>query len=158
GPPRTRPRIPHHLVPVQRGPTIQASQRTTSMGMFCRGPCRCLGGALGSAEPLDQVDVIVPMRVAGGAAALLVAETGIETGCLEGVGAQGNLVAAAALDLLFGFGQQPGSQARATLVVSHPEQVDVAASAPCPAPEPCAQIAAASTDSDAQEPTVTVTC
>ncbi len=45
----------------------------------------------------------MPVRVCGRAAALLVAETGIESWCLEGVGAQGHLIAAASLDLLFGY-------------------------------------------------------
>ncbi len=56
-------------------------------------------GRLGSAELLHEVDVVVPVRVGGRAAALLVAETGIESWCLEGVGAQGHLIAAASLDL-----------------------------------------------------------
>ena len=70
---------------------------------------------------LHQVDVVVPVRVGGRAAALLVAETGIESWCLEGVGAQGHLIAAASLDLLFGCGKEPGSQVRPALVVSHLE-------------------------------------
>jgi len=48
---------------------------------------------LGSAEPLHQVDLVVPVWVGGRATALLVAKTGVETGGLEGVGAQGHPVA-----------------------------------------------------------------
>ena len=53
------------------------------------------------------------MAVGGGrcAAAFLVAEAGVEIGCLEGVGAQGHLVAAAARYLLLGGGEQAGAKA-----------------------------------------------
>jgi hypothetical protein len=58
----------------------------------------------------------MPVRVGGRAAAFLVAEAGVEAGCLEGVGAQGYLVAAAAGDLLFGGGQELGAQATPPVV------------------------------------------
>src|SRR5215467_15667221 len=90
----------------------------------------------GSAELLQQVDVVMAVRVARRAAAFGVAEPGVETRCLEGVGAQGHPVAAAAPDLGFGRGEEPGAQAATALVVSHPEQVDVAAPAPRPPVEP----------------------
>jgi hypothetical protein len=55
------------------------------------------------------VDVVVAVRVARRAAAFLVAEPAVETGCLEGVGAQGYPVAIAAPDLSFGCGEELGS-------------------------------------------------
>ena len=78
------------------------------------------------------VDVVVAVRVTGRASAFGVAEPGVETRCLEGVRAQGHPVAAAAPDLGFGGGQEPGAQAGAALVVAHPQQLDVTAAAPGP--------------------------
>src|SRR5215472_2284294 len=63
------------------------------------------------AERLDEVDVVVAIRIARRAAALGVSVPGVETGCLEGVGVEGHPVAAAAPDLSLGGGQEPGSQA-----------------------------------------------
>src|SRR5262249_60631067 len=91
-------------------------------------------------EQLDHVDLCVAVRVARRAAAFGVAEPGVETGCLEGVGAQGHPVAAATADLGFGCGEEPGSQATTALVVAYPQQVDVAAPAPRPPVEPRAQV------------------
>src|SRR5215468_9696605 len=96
------------------------------------------------------------VRIARRTAAFPVAEPGVETRCLEGVGAQGHPVAAAAADLSFGCGQEPGSQAIAALVVSHPEQVDVAAPAPRPPVEPRAQVTAIPADGHAQQAAVMV--
>jgi len=62
-------------------------------GMDGPGRARLTRGAWGSAEPLHQVDLVVPVWVGGRATALLVAKTGVETGGLEGVGAQGHPVA-----------------------------------------------------------------
>src|SRR6266566_489010 len=97
-------------------------------------------GLPGSAELLHQVDVVVAVRIARRAAAFGVAEPGVETRCLEGVGVEGYPVAAAAPDLGFGRGQESGSQAGTALVVSHPEQVDIAAPAPRPPVEPRTQV------------------
>src|SRR6266516_6056877 len=93
-------------------------------------------------------------RVARRAAAFGVAEPGVEAGCLEGVGAQGHPVAAAAPDLGFGGGEEPGAQAATALVVAHPEQVDVAAAAPRPAVEPRAQVIIVPVDRDRQQTAV----
>src|SRR5215468_6214938 len=96
------------------------------------------------------------VRVARRAAAFGVAEPGVETRCLEGVGAQGHPVAAAAPDLGFGRGEEPGSQATTALVVSHPEQVDVAAPAPRPPVEPREQVTMIPADRDRQQTAVMV--
>src|SRR5438876_6039679 len=111
----------------------------------------------GSAELLQQVDVVMTMRIARRAAAFAVAEPGVETRRLEGVGAQGHPVAAAAPDLGFGGGQEPGSQAVTALVVPHPQQVDVAAPAPRPPVESRAQVTAVPADGDTQHAGVMVT-
>src|SRR5262249_6492164 len=86
----------------------------------------------GSAELLHQVDVVIPVRIARRAPAFGVAEPGVETRCLERVGAQRDPIAATAPDLGLGGGQQPGPQARTALVFSHPEQLDITAPAPRP--------------------------
>ena len=57
------------------------------------------------------------VRIARRAAAFGVAQAGVETRSLEGVGAQGHPVAAAAPDLGFSSGQHPGSQAVTALVL-----------------------------------------
>src|SRR5215470_15423233 len=111
---------------------------------------------LGTMELLHQVDVVVAVRVAGGAAAFGVAEPGVETGCLEGVGTQGHPVAAAASDLGFGCGEEPGAQSATALAVVHPEQVDVAAAAPGPAVEPRVQVTIVAADRDRQQAAVMV--
>src|SRR4029077_12420112 len=72
------------------------------------------------------------------------------------MGVQGDPVAAAVPDLGFGGGQEPGSQARTALVVSHPEQVDVAAPAPGPPVEPRAQVTVVPADRDAQHAAIIV--
>jgi pimeloyl-ACP methyl ester carboxylesterase len=109
-----------------------------------------------SAEPLDQVDVVVAVRVARRAAALGVSEPGVETGRLEGVGVEGNPVAAAAPDLSLGGGQEPGSQAVPALVVADPQQLDVAAPAPCPPGQPRAQVPVVPAGRDGQQAGVVV--
>src|ERR1051325_2266705 len=93
-----------------------------------------------SRQLLYQVNVVVAARVARRPPAFGVAEPGIEPRGLEGMGAQGHAVAAAAPDLGFGGAQQAGTQAQAALVVPHPEQVDVAAAAPGPPVQAAAQI------------------
>src|SRR4029077_18979974 len=65
-------------------------------------------------------------------------------------------VAAAAQDLALGRGQEPGSQAAAALVVSYPEQVDVAAPAPGPPVESREQVTVVPADRDAQHAAVMV--
>src|SRR5690348_6120402 len=110
----------------------------------------------GSVEPLHQVDVLVAVRVARRAAAFGVAEPGVETRRLEGVGAQGHAVAAAAPDLGFGRGEELGAQATTALVVAHPEQVDVAAPTPRPPVEPRAQVTTVAADHDRQQTAVMV--
>jgi hypothetical protein len=57
------------------------------------------------------MNVVVATRVARRPPAFGVAEPGIEPRGLEGMGAQGHPVAAAAPDLGFGRGQQIGAQA-----------------------------------------------
>jgi hypothetical protein len=71
-----------------------------------------------SVKLLHQVDVVVAVRVTRRAAAFGVAEPGVETGCLEGVGAQGHPVAAAAPDLGFGGLEELGAQARTALFIN----------------------------------------
>ena len=56
---------------------------------------RAMGGAA-LCQPLYQVDVVVPVRVVRCAVAFLAAEAGVETACLERVGAQRHLAAAVA--------------------------------------------------------------
>jgi hypothetical protein len=97
------------------------------------------------------VDVVVAVRIARRAAALPVAEPGLEIRRLERVGAQRHPVTAAAHDLSFCHGQEPGSQAMTALVVSHPEQVDVAVPAPRPPVEPSAQVTAIPAGGHAQQ-------
>src|SRR5262249_25018304 len=98
------------------------------------------GEPRGSAELLDQVDLVIAARVRRGAAALSVAEPGVESRCLEGVGAQGGLTAATAPDLVLGGGQQPGAQAAPAMVGSYPEELEEAAPAPRPPEQPRAQV------------------
>ena len=74
--------------------------------------------ACGLAELLHQVDIVVAVRIAWRAAAFGVAGPAIETGCLEGVGAEGYPVAAAAPDLSFGCGEELRSQTATALVVA----------------------------------------
>ena len=92
----------------------------------------------------------MPVGVGRRAAAFLVAEAGVETGCLEGVGAQGHLIAATARDLLLGGGQEPSAQATPTQVRPDPEQVNVTAPAPRPPEQPRAQVTAVFADGDAE--------
>ena len=114
------------------------------------------GQSPGSAEPLHQVNLVVPAWIDRCAPALLVTEAGVEAGRLEGVGAQGHLVTASALDLFLGRSEQPGAQARPAMVFSHPQKADVAASAPGPPRQPRAHVTALAADSDAQQPAVGV--
>src|SRR5690242_13975068 len=91
-------------------------------------------------EVLEQVDAVVPVRVARRAAAFGIPEPGVEAGRLEGVSVQGDPVTAAALDLGLGGGQEPGPQAVTALVAPDPEQLDIAAPAPRPPVQPRVQL------------------
>jgi hypothetical protein len=102
------------------------------------------------------VNLVVAARVGGGAAAFLVAEAGVEAGCLEGVGTQGQLIAAAPGGLLLRRGEQPGAQARPTVVAVYPEKFDVAASAPRPPEQPAAEVTAVFAGGDAKQPDVVI--
>jgi hypothetical protein len=95
--------------------------------------------------------VVVPVRIGRRAAAFLITEAGVEIGCLEGVGAHGHPVAGAPRDLLLGCGQEPGAQSAAALVGSHPDQVDVAVSAPRPPGQTREQVPAVVAHRDAQQ-------
>ena len=86
------------------------------------------------------MDVVVTARVGRRAVAFLVAEAGVEAGCLEGMGTQGHLAAATAPDLLLPRGQEPGAQAGSAMVFLHPEKVDVATSTPRPPDARCMQM------------------
>jgi hypothetical protein len=55
---------------------------------------------LQSAEPLHQVNLVVPAWVGRRTAAFLVTEAGAKAGRLKGAGTEGHLVAATAPDLL----------------------------------------------------------
>ena len=136
-----------------RGSATWAAQLRLVSGSVGLTGCAVLApmGIAGLCQPLHQVDVVMPARVGRRAAAFLVAEAGVEIGCLEGVGAQGHLVAAAARDFLLGGGQELGAQARAALVRPDPEQVDGTASAPRPPEQPRAQVTAVFADGDAQQ-------
>ena len=57
------------------------------------------------------MDIVVAVRIARRATAFAIAEPGVETRRLEGMGVQGDPVAATVTDLGFGGGQEPGSQA-----------------------------------------------
>src|SRR5690349_14926260 len=109
-----------------------------------------------SRQLLYQVDVVVAAWVARRPPAFGVAEPGIESWGLEGMGAQGHPVAAAAPDLGFGGGQQVGAQAEAALAAPHPEQIDVAAPAPGPPVQAAAQVAVVPADGHAQHAGVLV--
>ena len=106
---------------------------------------------------LDQVNLFVSARVGGRAAAFPVTAVGVETRRLEGVGTQSHLIAAAAPGFALGRGQQPGAQARPAMIITHPEEFYVAASAPGPPEQPPTQLTAVPTGGDTQQPTVGVT-
>src|SRR5262245_39042975 len=136
---------------------MTSARRSSYRGSAVAAPGSVIPPSRGlvTAEVLDQVDLVVTVRVARCAPAFGVAEPGVEVRGLEGVGAQRHPVAAAAPDLGFGGGQHPGSQAAAALVAAHPEQLDVTAPAPGPAGQAGQQVAVVAADGDGQpEPVV----
>jgi hypothetical protein len=73
-------------------------------------PSITLMAVLTSGKLFEQVDFVIAVRVTRRAAALLVAEPGIEPGRLERVRAQDDLVAATAPDLSLGCCEDLGSK------------------------------------------------